>query len=527
MSYLISLVLSMALMHIDCASCDQADYSYLIFPNPEEKICLVISDDGQRKMLSGRKVTDETPLTTRILKELKHPYHQSVIKLNQCSRNFSNNCDGPNVLFLSQNEGGFLRHGLILIDDGQELEYPDLNYVDLVIDEDALDRGELYIFSHELGHVMMKNIWPELGNTAGDRLSPKQHVSMGTTDYFVAFFEGWAISFEMLANAVETYRNAFDSSFDYNRFHSSLWHSNIDKELRLNSVRQNEYIFQKALPSNLFADEASIESLILLEHTSPMFDKTRLKNAQQMLSCEGFIATLFSKINANKTLQNNYQDKAFYRKFLHSDIPDNVDARDIFTPFENVILKNFWVWDQMNIRDEALREKALLIEFIEEWCRSFPEDREEILTLFVSLSIGKTISNEPGDGFEKMACFGLIGEYFKYRELLGQYQESITGLLKELLSNKVRLDDNLGPELWIRNPAFLIRQVLWSDTEKLPLAVNLNTASEYEIAAVFGMSADVAKRIVSARDEKGFFESLDELKPFGVDLEQESLHILK
>jgi hypothetical protein len=513
----ILLLLSFLSISGNCVSDGRDDYSHLIFPNKEEKICLVVADNADQKMLSGEKVAAETTLTKRIMEELDYPYHQSVIKLNQCSRNLSNNNDGPNVLLLSLNQGGFPRHGLIMTHGGETFEYPNLNYVDLVIDEQALDKGQLYIFSHELGHVMMMNIWPEFGDTAGDHLSSKQHVSMGVTDYYVAFFEGWGISFETFADTVDRYHKSFTSSYDYDRFQSSLRHSNVDREMRVNSVLQNEYIYLKSMPSNI-PEQSSPESLILLEHTSPMFDKTRLKNAQQMLSCEGVIATIFYRINSNEKLRNSYADRAFYQRFLCSDMPEEVDPREIFTPFENVILKNFWVWRQMSMRSEKNRDSALFIEFIKEWCRSFPEDREEILTLFAALTVGKTMTNEPGEIYEIMAYYGLIGDYFKYLGRRDRYVEFLKAHLQKLLKNEMELDENVGPELWATNKDFLIRQVLWMDDNKIPLAINLNTASQYEIATLPGVTAQTAKQIVKAREERGFFESFEDLEPFGVAL---------
>ena len=64
------------------------------------------------------------------------------------------------------------------------------------------------------------------------------------------------------------------------------------------------------------ATQLSLEDLILLEHTSPTFDRTRLRNAQQMLSCEGAIATLFYRISSNAVLQDNFLPREFYKRLL-------------------------------------------------------------------------------------------------------------------------------------------------------------------------------------------------------------------
>ncbi len=307
---------------------DTPDVEKYVYPDPNMKISLIEAVEGRGRLLVGKSFSN-SDLAGKILAELGLPYHETVIKLNQCSRNIAGDVDGPNVLFLSQNDGGFPRHGLSIEREGIITEYPKFNYVDLVLNEQRLDMGGLDIYSHELGHVMMMNIWPDFPKGK----STKQHVSMGITDYNTAFFEGWGIHFQRLGyDRVKKYSDEFHDSFSYSRATGGMWHSNLDKELRLNAVLQNKYIHQKLLP-RLDTSEMGLEELILLEHTSPHFDGTRLKNAQQMLSCEGVLATLFYRINNNKKLQNGYKDKGFYERFLVSGLPDEVGGRENFFTF--------------------------------------------------------------------------------------------------------------------------------------------------------------------------------------------------
>jgi hypothetical protein len=188
---------------------------HLIFPNPEEKICFVKATGKSETLLIGEKLTQDNVLVKEIAKQLNFPFHQSVIKLSQCARNLASNIKGPNVLFLSQTEGGFPRRGLILKKGDKTDNYPGLYYVDLVLDEQRVARGELDIYSHELGHVMMLNI---MADEIPDSRSTKQHVSMGITDYSVAFFEGWGIHFQRLAHDnVAFYRKTYQNSLEYSR----------------------------------------------------------------------------------------------------------------------------------------------------------------------------------------------------------------------------------------------------------------------------------------------------------------------
>ena len=193
---------------------------------------------------------------------------------------------------------------------------------------------------------------------------------MGITDYSTAFFEGWGIHFQRLTyDNIPLYRQTYQNSFDHSRGFASTWHSNIDQSLRLNAVLENNYIHQKLLPV-VDLSVLGTEESILLEHTSPVFDKTRLKNAQQMLSCEGVLATLFFRINTNNILQNTYRDESFYNQFLLNPIPKDSKPEELFTPMENVFLKNFYVWDK--IKGGLTPESTIFIEFIKQWCNSFP-----------------------------------------------------------------------------------------------------------------------------------------------------------
>ena len=487
----------------------QKDHSDLIFPDPTQKICLVKADGKAGTFLSGEKMPTDSSLVKKIMAELNLPFHQSVIKLSQCSRNFIKNILGPNVLFLSQNEGGFPRTGLVLHEDEKTTEYPYLCYVDLVIDEKRLAGGELDIFAHELGHVMMMNIWKNLP----ERRSNKQHVSMGITDYSTAVFEGWGIHFQRLGyDNVALYREKHRDSFDYTRNMNHAWHSNLDQDLRLYAVLGNDYIHQKLLPA-VDTSMLELEELILLEHASPIFDKTRLKSAQQMLSCEGVLATLFYRMNTNQVLQKNYGKREFYKKFLLAPMPDELEASDLFTPFENVMLKHFWVWSRLG--KNAKPDKALFLEYIKEWSVSFPEDGAELIRIFTLSTIGKTVSNDMGTLYEKMSYSGMVGNIQGFRKLLEELRAAYGATIKAVMSGKQNLDANVGPQIWVQNKDFLIRYALWDPSRKRPLWINLNTASEFDLMSFPGISQASAQKIISKRDELGFFKSLDDAKTHG------------
>ncbi len=133
-----------------------------IFPNSEDKILIVVGEDEIEGIQMGTRLFQEATLYKKIMEEIEFPFHKSALKLNQCSRNLMKDSNGPNVLLLSKNEGCFAKRGLKIKEGKEYNDYPELNYVDLVLDEERLEDGNFDIFTHELGHVMMNNILRDL-----------------------------------------------------------------------------------------------------------------------------------------------------------------------------------------------------------------------------------------------------------------------------------------------------------------------------------------------------------------------------
>lgn len=476
-----------------------------IFPNPNEKICLVQSKDYGANIHIGKKLSQKSSLYKEIISELELPFHQSVIKLQQCSRNLMNDFQGPNVLYLSNTDGGFVKCGLKLIEDEQIIDYEHLNYVDLLIDEESLKEGKLAIFSHELGHVMMENILKKFSCSK----SSKQHVSMGITDYFIAFSEGWAIHFERLAyDCIIRYKELHNLKYNFHRDVVKLWQCEADHELRIRGVLDNVYIHNKMLPG-IDTLNLSIADTIILEHTSTIFDKIKLKNAQEMLSCEGVIATLFYRISTNAILQNNYLTRDFYNEFLIKNLEEEKDIRDLFTPFENVILKSLWIL--YKIQDKLNENSIPFIEFIKLWCESFPEDKEEITRLFICTTVGKTVSNDLAEVYERAAYNGMVGNIKGVREDFNEYKRTLGELAKMIQEGHMKIYEKIGGEIWIENSYVKIPEYLWAGEEMINLKINLNTASICDLMSFPKINMEKAKEIINRRDKEGYFKSVEEI----------------
>lgn len=471
-----------------------------IFENPNEMICIVREKDNVDGVNYGEFLDKENPFYKEIMKELNLPFHKSVIKLNQCIRNLMKDNEGPNVLLLSENEGGYANCGIKI----EDKYYPNLNYVELVVDEDRLKNGELHIFSHELGHVMIHNIFRNFPKGK----STKQHVSMGITDYFMAFDEGWAMHFERLAyDLIDKYRNVKDSRAK--RDLVKWWLCEADGELRINGVLNNSYIYKKVTEPFDKLD-INIVNKIILEHTTTIFNSHKVKNPQEMLSCEGVIATLFYRINTNKKLQDSYENHEFYNRFLIKSLAEEMDVKDIFTPLENVILKTLWVW--YKIKDKINENFAPFIEFIKGWCDCFPKDKKEVIEIFITTTLGKTVDNKLADIYEKASYKGMLGDIKGFEEEIIAYRDGILKLCKDLEEGQREIDENLGRELWIENTEVKIPKYFWGTEELVPLVINLNTASVYDLMSFYDMTLEKANKILEIREEKVYFSKIDDIK---------------
>lgn len=238
-----------------------------------------------------------------------------------------------------------------------------------------------------------------------------------------------------------------------------------------------------------------------------------------MLSCEGVLATLFYRIATDPGLGSRYAEPSFYERFLLSKIPAGVAPRDIFTPYENVNLKVFWIWHRLKAKGPAV--KSPFVEFLKEWMESIPEDKEEILDIFLATTAGQTVSREVGAAFERTAYFGTIGDYGKYRESANAFNEALSEARAKVMSGEAAVDACVGPEIWVTNKDFLIRTTLWDAGNKMPLRINLNTCSAWDLVTFQGITEEKAGKIIEARIKSGFFGSLEEARRNGFSVPAE------
>ena len=491
---------------------------------------------------------EDFPFIQRVRGVLETSFAQQVVRLDRYARNLLLREPGrageqrltePMYLLLSTEEGGFARYGFWLEDQRGGRRLVLAGYVDLVVGEEGIATGGLEeIFCHELGHLILRSLLGDIGSGP----SRKMHQSMTVTDYPTAFDEGYAEHFQPLVrdatgNAYLRELSKGATATDLNL----LWLSRLDQQLRTDGVKRNLFIHRKALPALALQPEPDRYQLFLDSETSVDFLSDELKNAQEMMACEGVIATLFYRLVNDDRLRNQYREPGFYQQFLAPEVSsqghsresgnplakpsecglagmdsrfhgnDGADIKKVFPPYENINLKLFAAMRSV-AAESADAHKPLIIEIVNAYARLFPDEAEEIYGVFLKTTRGVTATQELATAFEGAATAGRRGDMEAFRQPSLAAFSLLRTTTDQVAQGKLGLGANLGPELWVLNSSFKIAPAVWEHDRTLPLTLNLNTAAEAELMTLPGVDLAIAQRVVAARRARGFFRSLEELR---------------
>src|SRR5678815_70704 len=219
------------------------------------------------------------PLYEKLQKEAREGFTATMLALDELAQRRAGIAPVPTWLYLAVEDGGFPRAGFWLREEHGERFVPDA-YVDLVVDEDIVANGGFEeIFAHEIGHVFLRRLFPNL--PFGYSRTP--HMSFNVTDYPTAFDEGFATHFQAVVRRLTHNTTLHDEDLGLTfKPLVPYWLSNLDRAARTDGVRRNWFV-QLQAPQG--ADRSA--------QRSTLFDVERLKNGNQMLASEGVVATLF------------------------------------------------------------------------------------------------------------------------------------------------------------------------------------------------------------------------------------------
>lgn len=467
------------------------------------------------------RVAAASKLVERVRHELEASFAQQVLRLDRYARNLvmarrqgnpaspDEALTEPMYLLLSTEEGGFSRFGFWREDADGTRRLVLAGYVDLVVSEESAETGDFEeIFSHELGHLILKALTGGLPRGA----SRKMHQSMTVTDYATAFDEGFAEHFQPLVRDASTnaYLRRMTGGMEATDF-ESFWLSAADGQLRTDGVKRNLFIHRKSLPATALEAKPDLYRLFIEDETSTVYLPTELKNGQEMMASEGVIATLFYRMVNDQRLRMSYCEPAFYQPFVGKPVPA---PQQVIAPYENVNLKLFAAMEKL--RDSAVTGPPV-IRVVEQYARLFPDEAKRAYQLFLETTWGATASQPVAVALQRASAAEHRGDIAAFRQ--ERPFPSLNALTAEVTGGKRALDANLGPELWMVNVRFKIAPAVWETERTESLTFNLNAASVAELMTVAGVDLPMARGIIAARDARGFFRSVDELSAAGVPAE--------
>lgn len=488
---------------------------------------------GQTRDVLKRADLEADELAQRTFELLSDPasYPHFALRLHQFAKNYvAHNSappeaaqialNEPTYFFLSDRQGGFAASGFWLEEtDGSLRDMSQMPYVDIQFETEELDGDDFgdvnQIFPHELGHIIMRELAEEPEQTAFAGI----HFVTVRSDPWIAFGEGWAEHFQPAAidnNLIEAIQErrlgSLPSAEDgwYARFAHELasgcyfcpanltflfWQGKNEDQLRDGAVRNNHFVHQVVLPLPLATGQRDPYEALLYRDVIPPSPDAPLKNSAQMLASEGVISTLFYRLVTDARLQNTYREPAFYESFLlpgQSVDWEQVEPQGLFTPEENVYLKLFDVFARY-VTWEVGHEPSPMLQVIAGYTEDFPDEAETVLSIFLEVTHGVTVDADAESHVTE--------------------PDYLPSLQKRLLQGDAKLDDNLGPPIWLSNDDFkggfgVFRYFRLMST---PLNFDLNAADAADLRTVPGMTVALADRIIVAREEQGHFDSLEDL----------------
>ena len=365
----------------------------------------------------------------------------------------------PTWLYLSAEDGGFARIGFWLDEDGTQ-RFVDEPFVDLVVDDDSVRTGDFEeIFAHELGHVFLRRLLPNLP----DGYSRTPHASFAITDYPTAFDEGFGIHLQGLARRLT--RNDALRELDLGlaaKPFLGFWLSNQDRALRIAGMRSNAFAHaQITMPGEG-------DALLRRDH-STLFDSARLKNGQQMLSSEGVVATLFYRWLVAGAADHDAVVQRYSRLFA--------------------------ALARVHTRTLASATPVFL-ELARAYVELYPDERERVFGLIVDTTYGATVDLGFARRSEHLAAIGRLGDQKRFVGDLRDARAALSDVRQRVSRSPDDLRAALGHDIWLLT------------TATPPLAINLNTAELEQFAALPGIDARAAMRALNNRVDAGAYRDL-------------------
>ncbi|QOY94455.1 helix-hairpin-helix domain-containing protein [Massilia sp. UMI-21] len=407
----------------------------------------------------------EGKLFEAIQHEARHGFTATALALDELAMRSAGQGARTTWLMLSQEDGGFARRGFWL-EEGAALRWMDEPMVDLVVDAASVADGSFEeIFAHELGHVMLRRLLPNLPH--GYSRAP--HHSFSITDQQTAFDEGWAIHFQGLARrfTLNQRLRAEDAGLE-GKPYLPLWLSNLDRATRIDGMRRNWFVHRQ-VPLPAMADPIQARQL------STLFDRARLKNAAQMLASEGVVATFFYRHLVPPPGQDAGLETRYAAMFAALRVL-SAEPLTVTTPLV-----------------PALAQVLL---------RTSPEQGKRFIATLMEVSHGALASPRLAAAAEALAQPGRVGDAAAFVPMLQAARKQFAAELEQVTAHPERLAAHAGPAVWLLLPT--------PGAGGESVVIDLNTAEREHLLALPGIDAGAAGRALHSRATGGHFYSIED-----------------
>jgi len=392
--------------------------------------------------------------------------------------------------------GNMPKRGFYLKKDGVQLDKSKVHYIEMPPEPTAFES----IFAHENGHLIDAYIKESAFEFNADRFV---HTAPALSDYWTAFIEGWGEHFEtMMVDMCDN--KAVKNLYTFENLKGNSYFAHLQdianlshKSKRYYWVKSNLFAFNRIPVSyevEMCAGGDKIKSY-LYNHFNSNFDVSELKNIQQMLSTEGFVATLFYRMINDEKIQSNYiSDASFYDKF--QSVKTGKKPQEIFTPLENAYLKIIaakYALFKKYEKEDKMSEKHIFIDFIKEYAGMFEMDAREAVAGYCMNTYFAGVWEDAARFYKNNYCAShlTLVEPGALRASFQKTFERISSTIDEIGTVNVELLYKYASvPLWIVNDTFN----MGDETDKFFISINVNSAEEFELASISFLSKKQACR---------------------------------
>ena len=518
------------LLNIGVYGKEKSTYIFLQ-PVNDDKGQTFLEKDGKKYPLLEESPSDKVKAIEELLKDgmpalsLRLDRMEKNFILNQIQKNGLKDEETSNIfaepLYICIIKGGNRpKCGFFLKKGDEIIEKTKVFYIEMPPDSYQFEK----IFSHEHGHLLDFYI---LNYSFPSSPVRPVHTISAVTNFETAFLEGWGEHFEIMTVDM-TKNQEFRDFYNLNDLKGKSYFFYLQDMLTIGQsfkrylwVKGNLFAFKK---NNCLTDGLTGEEFnknFMYNWMNYSFSGGELKNAHQMLCCEGVCSNMFYRMATDKNMMGRYREADFYRYFS--------DKENDITPQENIYLK--MIYAKYRLFKDYEKEKPfeagpLFLDFVKKYMELFPEDRDDILQIFCLSTFFTTSLKNAGEIYRKadfdthMLCYDMEGTSRNFKELYGVIQSNFN----EIKNDSSLLYKNVGPPLWIDNETF---KPVCLGQKMDCISINLNGAEDFELMTLEGMTVKQAEELIECREKAGYFSSIKDIEDTGILTEKQVRELLK